>query len=35
MNEPAVVNYAAEKYSVELRDIPVPQLEPDQVLLEV
>ena len=35
MNEPAVVNYAAEKYSVELRDIPVPQPEPDQVLLEV
>ena len=35
MNEPAVVNFAPEKHSVELRDIPVPQPAPDQVLLEV
>ena len=35
MTEPAVVNYGPEKYSVELRDIPLPEIDQDQVLLEV
>jgi len=34
-SQPAVVNFAAEKYSVELRDIPTPQIGDDDVLLEV
>lgn len=33
--QPAVVNFAPEKYSVELRDIPVPEIGPDDVLLKV
>src|SRR6195952_3840046 len=35
MGEAAVVNYAREKHSVELREIPRPQIGPDDVLLEV
>jgi alcohol dehydrogenase/L-iditol 2-dehydrogenase len=31
----AVVNYGPKKYSVELREIPKPTIEPDEVLLEV
>jgi L-iditol 2-dehydrogenase len=31
----AVINYAADPYSVELRDIPVATIDDDQVLLEV
>lgn len=31
----AVVNYAPEAYSVELQEIPVPEIGPDEVLLEV
>lgn len=33
--ETAVVNFSPEKYSVELRQIPKPEIKPDQVLLEV
>src|SRR3954447_5702820 len=32
---PAVVNYANQKHAVELRDVPVPDIGPDDVLLEV
>jgi alcohol dehydrogenase/L-iditol 2-dehydrogenase len=32
---PAVVNYAREEGAVELRDLPVPDIGPDDVLLEV
>src|SRR5437588_9923065 len=35
MSEAAVVNFAPEKHSVELRQIPRPQIGPDDVLLEV
>jgi len=35
MNQPAVVNFAADKGSVELRDVPVPTIGDDDVLLEV
>src|SRR6202035_4778109 len=35
MSELAVVNYAPEKHSVELRQIPRPDIGPDDVLLEV
>jgi len=35
MNQLAVVNYSAEKYSVELREVPVPAIGPEDVLLEV
>ena len=31
----AVVNYAPEADSVELQEIPVPEIGPDEVLLEV
>ena len=31
----AVVHYALEPNAVELRDIPVPEIEDDEVLLEV
>ncbi|MFM1878159.1 MAG: hypothetical protein RLZZ241_1025 [Bacteroidota bacterium] len=34
-NMPAVVNYAPEKGSVELREIPIPEIGPDDVLLQV
>ena len=33
--ETAVVNYAPEKFSVELRQISLPQIGPQDVLLEV
>ncbi len=33
--ETAVVNFSPKKYSVELRQIPKPEIKPDQVLLEV
>lgn len=32
---PAIVNYAHHPHSVELRDVTVPEIEPDQVLLRV
>src|SRR5690554_1291002 len=35
MNSPAVVNYAPSRGSVELREIPVPEIGPDDVLLEM
>jgi alcohol dehydrogenase/L-iditol 2-dehydrogenase len=35
MNQPAVVNFSSEKYSVELREVPVPSIGPEDVLLEV
>lgn len=35
MKQTAVVNYAREKHSVELREIDVPSIGPDDVLLEV
>jgi L-iditol 2-dehydrogenase len=35
MNSPAVVNFAPQKHSVELRDIPEPEIRADDVLLEV
>src|SRR5580693_2238294 len=35
MPEAAVVNFAAVKHSVELREIPRPEIGPDDVLLEV
>lgn len=35
MKSPAVVNYAPEKGSVEIREVPRPQIGGDQVLLEV
>ena len=35
MSQPAVVNFAPEKYSVELREIEKPTIGPDDVLLEV
>src|ERR1700710_306961 len=35
MSEAAVVNYAPEKGSVELREVPRPVIGPDDVLLEV
>lgn len=33
--QPAVVNYGIEPHSVELREIPIPSIGPDDVLLEV
>ncbi len=33
--EPAIVNYSEEKYSVELREIPVPEIGDEDVLLRV
>ncbi len=35
MSQAAVVNYGPEKYSVELREIPRPEIGDDDVLLEV
>jgi L-iditol 2-dehydrogenase len=35
MGEAAVVNFAPEKHSVELREIPKPKIGPEDVLLEV
>lgn len=35
MNQTAVVNFAPQKHSVELRDIPRPSIGPEDVLLEV
>src|SRR4051794_13950684 len=35
MSHPAVVNFAPQKHSVELRDVPVPSIGPDDVLLRV
>jgi alcohol dehydrogenase/L-iditol 2-dehydrogenase len=35
MSHPAVVNFAPEKHSVELRDVQQPVIGPDDVLLEV
>jgi len=35
MKTPAVVNYAPEKYSVDLREVEVPEIGPEDVLLEV
>ena len=35
MSEAAVVNFAPEKHSVELREIPMPKIGPEDVLLEV
>lgn len=35
MNQPAVVNYAPEKGSVELREVPRPEIGAEDVLLEV
>ncbi|MCP5111847.1 MAG: Zn-dependent alcohol dehydrogenase, partial [bacterium] len=35
MNQPAVVNYAPERHSVEFREIPRPAIGDDDVLLEV
>lgn len=35
MSHPGVVNFAREKHCVELRDIPRPEIGPDDVLLEV
>ena len=32
---PAVVNFANEKHAVELRDVPVPEIGPEDVLLDV
>jgi alcohol dehydrogenase/L-iditol 2-dehydrogenase len=32
---PAVVTYAPEKHAVELRDVPIPEIGPEDVLLEV
>src|SRR5206468_3411148 len=33
--QPAVVNFAAQKGAVELRQVPVPEIGPEDVLLEV
>src|SRR5687768_8863434 len=33
--QPAVVTYAAQKHAVELRDVPLPEIGPEDVLLEV
>ena len=35
MSHPAVVNFSPQKFSVELRDLPEPDIGPDDVLLEV
>ena len=35
MTQPAIVNFAPEKHSVELRDVPVPEAGPGDVLLRV
>ncbi|QOV90360.1 zinc-binding dehydrogenase [Humisphaera borealis] len=35
MTHPAVVNFSAEKHSVELRELPTPEIGPDDVLLSV
>lgn len=35
MTHPGVVNFAREKHAVELRDMPVPEIGADDVLLEV
>ena len=32
---PAVVNFAPQKHSVELRELPQPEIGPEDVLLEV
>jgi alcohol dehydrogenase/L-iditol 2-dehydrogenase len=33
--QPAVVNFSPERFSVELREVPVPSIGPDDVLLQV
>lgn len=33
--QPAVVNYSPEKYAVELRDVEIPSIGPEDVLMEV
>ena len=33
--QPAVVNFGAAPGSVELREVPIPEIGPDDVLLEV
>lgn len=35
MNQPGIVNFGASPFSVELREMPRPEIAPDQVLLEV
>ena len=35
MSQPAVVNFSSTPYSVELRDVPVPEAGTDEVILEV
>src|SRR5262249_38730781 len=35
VQQAAVVNFAPQKHSVELREIPQPEIGPDDVLLEV
>jgi len=35
MSHPAVVNFAPQKFSVEIRDLPEPEIGPTDVLLEV
>src|SRR3954470_8866023 len=35
MTHPAVVNFSADKHSVELPHLPAPDIGPDDVLLEV
>ena len=35
MTHPAVVNFSVDKHSVELRQVPTPEIGPDDVLLEV
>ena len=33
--QPAIVNYAPQPHSVELREVPLPEIGPDDVLLDV
>jgi len=35
MTNPAVVNYASQEHSVELREVPIPAIGPDDVLMQV
>jgi alcohol dehydrogenase/L-iditol 2-dehydrogenase len=35
LNQLAVINYGPEKFSVDLREVPVPEIGPEDVLLEV
>lgn len=35
MNQPAVVNFGPEPHSVELREVPIPEPGPEEVVLEV